>query len=41
MFDKYNYNLERQYNLVFNISKSGLFIVLKCFISGINCEAGP
>lgn len=31
MFDKYKYNLERQYNLVFNISKSGLFIVLKVF----------
>lgn len=28
MFDKYRYNLERQYNLVFNISKSGLVIVL-------------
>lgn len=36
MLDKWN-NLERQYNLVFNISKSGLFIVLKCFYLGINC----
>lgn len=32
MLGKWN-NLERQYNLVFNISKSGLFIVLKVFLS--------
>lgn len=34
MFDKYKYNLERQYNLVFNISKSGLLIVLVFHLSG-------